>query len=188
MGNIITAIDNFNKKIIIDIDKLKSYDRIKNARVFTTLFKINEKSEFGNYPMKTNKDGHITILKDLDISNTDWYNLIQFLENGLIKLNHLDKNESIKLIENVNITSIKLGGFPSFDNFYKDFYNKIKNYEFYNPLDPREDKKQLYIWDLQINDNINFRKSHKIEDGWLVTKHYRPPTSSTNCVWWRKIK
>ena len=92
MGNsIITAVDVNDKIIIIDVEKLKGYDRVKNARVFKTLFKINEQSEFGDYPMKTNEDGHITILQDLDISNTDWYNLIQFLENGLVKMEQIGR-------------------------------------------------------------------------------------------------
>lgn len=190
MGNsIITAVDVNNKIIIIDVEKLKGYDRVKNARVFKTLFKINEQSEFGDYPMKTNEDGHITILQDLDISNTDWYNLIQFLENGLIKMNYLDKDQSIELIENVNMTNMKLGGFPSFDDYYKDFYNnQIQNHEIYNPFTPEEDHKQIYIWDLESDLNRNFRNFHSIDDGWSVTKHFRLENSVTDFMWWRKLK
>ena len=190
MGNsIITAVDVNDKIIIIDVDKLKGYDRVKNARVFKTLFKINEQSEFGDYPMKVNDDGHITILQDLDISNTDWYNLIQFLENGLIKMDYLNKDQCIELIENINITNMKLGGFPSFDDYYKDFYsNQIENHEIYNPFTPEEDHKQIYIWDLESDLNRNFRNFHSIDDGWTVTKHYRLESSVTDFIWWRKLK
>ncbi len=190
MGNsIITAVDINDKIIIIDVEKLKGYDRVKNARVFKTLFKINEESEFGDYPMKINKDGHITILQDLDISNSDWYNLIQFLENGLIKMDYLDKDQCIELIENVNMTNMKLGSFPSFDDYYKDFYNnKIQNYEVYNPFIPEEDHKQIYIWDLESDLNKNFRTYHKIDNGWSVTKHFRLENSITDFMWWRKLK
>ena len=45
MGNsIITAVDVNDKIIIIDVEKLKGHDRVKNARVFKTLFKINEQN------------------------------------------------------------------------------------------------------------------------------------------------
>ena len=190
MGNsIITAVDVNDKIIIIDVEKLKGYDRVKNARVFKTLFKINEQSEFGDYPMKVNDDGHITILQDLDISNTDWYNLIQFLENGLIKMDYLNKDQCIELIENINVTNMKLGGFSSFDDYYKDFYsNQIENHEIYNPFTPEEDHKQIYIWDLESDLNRNFRDFHKIDDGWSVTKHYRLEKSVTDFIWWRKLK
>ena len=190
MGNsIITAVDVNDKIIIIDVEKLKDYDRVKNARVFKTLFKINEQSEFGDYPMKVNDDGHVTILQDLDISNTDWYNLIQFLENGLVKIDHLNKDQCIELIENINITNMKLGGFPSFDDYYKDFYsNQIESREIYNPFTPEEDHKQIYIWDLELDTNHNFRHTHKITDGWSATKHYRLGSSVTDFIWWRKLK
>ena len=33
-----------------------------------------------------------------------------------------EENKDLELIENINVTNMKLGGFPSFDDYYKDFY------------------------------------------------------------------
>lgn len=195
MGNSIsTAVDANGKIIIIDIKKLKGYERLTDATVFKTLFKINEDSVWGDFPMYTNDEGQITLLQFLDITNNDWFNLMQFLDNGLIKINHINKNDSIELVENVNITCQKLGGIPSFEKFYKDYYegklynNGIED-EPYNPTNPEEDFKELYYWDLERDTNTNnFRVGHTIEDGWSVIKHYRLPHSVTDCIWWRKLK
>lgn len=195
MGNSIsTAVDANGKIIIIDFDKLKRYERLEDATVFKTLFKINEESSWGDFPMYKNNDGQITLLQFLDITNNDWFNLMQFLENGLIKINHITKNDNIELVENINLTCQKLGGIPSFEKFYKGYYegklynNGIEN-EIYNPTCPEEDVKELYYWDLERDTNSNnFRVAHTIENGWSVMKHYRLDHSVTDCIWWRKLK
>ena len=87
--SIINAVDPNGNIIIIDIEKLRKYDRLKNATVFNNLFKINVESTFGTFPMCTNDKGHITILQFLNISNDDWSNLILFLENELHLINYM---------------------------------------------------------------------------------------------------
>ena len=123
-NSICTAVDATGKIIIIDLNKLRGYNRLKDATIFNKLFKLNEESEFGNFPMRTNDKGQITLLQFLDISFEDWSNLILFLENGLYLINYMNLNDSVNLIENLNSTCNKLGGIPDFDDFYKH-YNRI---------------------------------------------------------------
>ena len=100
------------------------------------------------------KNGEISILKDLNIKNTDWNLLMGFLRTGYIKgykdyLNSGDHRDSIVYnIERLMDLSNVFGGIPSIDSFYEEFFktDKVLEVKYYNPLMPKDDYLQIYNW------------------------------------------
>jgi len=162
-NKLIIGKDNNNNIIIIDKDKLKSLERLDNADVFKLLFKLNDDDHrFGDFSMDST-DGYVNIFKNFDISSEDWYLLISFLKYGFTPhYSQLDK-ESINTVENLNNVCNKLGGIPSFDIYYRDFYDKIynnkKENDIYNPQSPEEDTKKIYKWVLLDNNHQGNRNN-----------------------------
>ncbi len=163
--------------IIINLDELQNNQFLEDAYVFQLLFGINENSPFGNYPIQTDKDGHITILNELCISSKDWHLFISFIKNGFppyyleYKNNNKIKELALSVIEDLNRICTTFGSIPAFDIFYNKFYEEIdKVSKHYNPKNPEEDSLKQYRWALTDNsysDNIRkFEISHKISDGW----------------------
>ena len=93
----------------------------------------------------------------MNISSNDWTTLYSFLKNGYppYYLEHNGKSELFTLlldtIENINRTNNTLGGIPSFDRFYQQFYkmNKLNLIEKYSLLI------KLYLT-LSINSSLEF--------------------------------
>lgn len=190
--NIIKGKDNNNKIIIINLDELKNYERLKDANVFRLLFGISDNSKFGSFDMEQT-EGYVNLFKDFDISLNDWLLFISFIKNGFLP-NYLDNKEKIVNIEKLNDICNKLGGINEFDKFYKDFYDnqliEMKNLNLYNPQSPNEDIQNIYNWAIIDSANpmnySNFAFSHKAEDGWSA--HNTFLSGSYQYTWWRKLK
>jgi len=98
--------------------------------------------------MKKNEKNQYTIFKDLDISFTEWSDIMIFLKTNSI-IQTVNETSYIKLLENIHITINKLGGFPSFDKYLISIFSKIskrQNKNIYNPMTPEEDNIQKYQW------------------------------------------
>lgn len=127
-NKLIYAKDNSNNLIIINLEDLEELENLEGANVFKMLF-------FKNKKLKKDKDGCITILKELNIKSDEWYTLIRFLKSNNVNLhNEFRYNNEIrnlsKLIKNVEELyqiSIKLGGFPKIDQYYKNFWKQLHN-------------------------------------------------------------
>ena len=142
--------------ILIDQHGLKYNPRLEGAEVFKMLFKISDTNPYGDYPMITNKEGYVTLFQELRISNHQWYILKTFLDQGIVPgyRRYLVDGEGYSYVnssmEELNKVSIKLGGIPSVEQFYKNFYDEdekfAEDHKPYNPLCPLEDVKQKYEW------------------------------------------
>ena len=131
---------------------------MKGAEIFKMLFCINDNSPFGHFPMQMDKNGYITLLQELMVSGKDWILFKIFLDQGVVPdyKNYLTcgsgYNSVSSYLEDLNSICTKFGGIPSFELFYKNFYNSQKEKKEeekknnYNPTRPEEDTEQLYQW------------------------------------------
>ena len=164
----------YNKTILIDKKWLSSCSRLQDAYVFKELFKLNDESPWGNYPMKKDSNGYITLFKDLDIDTKHWFSLQTFLKTGFTSFWH-DNNKRDYYLEHTNIVANKLGGFPSFDKFYENYHEKKINgiinisEETYSPLRPNEDDKDEYLWRIINPVDGNWQDNEFIDSGWKIT-------------------
>ena len=165
IDNIIDTIDSCNiiaifkddSKYIINLENFINNHRLDDAKIFKMLFNINKNTSFANLPM-ISENGYITLLKDLNIIQTDWILFENFITKETIpgfnklsirynKMNDVN-NLFIDNIERINIVCSKLGGIPYFDNFYNKVMNEsiiIKDNP-YNPLKPEDDILNKYKW------------------------------------------
>ena len=140
--------------IIIDLYKLQDNFRLEGAEVFKMLFGISHNNPFGKFPMGKDKEGCITILKDLSITSRHWYLFTLFLYTGSVpgyddyilgkeyKFNELSFN-----IQKLQEMCIKVGGVPSFDLFRDNFYKgEFEKKTIIDPKNPEEDHKNKYQW------------------------------------------
>ena len=108
--------------IVVDVDELKYMylnGRLEGARVFAYLFGIDKDTPFY-------KDDTVTEI-DLDyfnISYHDWLLVYGFLRNGCVTP-LLDEKLYRSNIENCYETTLKLGGIPAFDVYYKECIQKL---------------------------------------------------------------
>lgn len=146
------------KSVYIDKDFLiKSYKngRLLNSNVLAKLFNIYPGKEM-NYEMRI-ENGKYMIFTDLDITFESWSLLITFLKIGHICYNP-DTTIFMDKINNVILTSNKLGGIPSYDEYCSIIFNDIeKEYKIkteqkrkamsvYNPMTPVLDYENKYDW------------------------------------------
>ena len=174
----------YNKKGIIDFDFLiNSYKngRLKDANVFAKLFAIDDNTPFKKENF--NKDLFI----NFDISLQHWNDLIIFLKTGITNFKGNEKMEENTLVDLMYLTT-KLGGIPSFDKYYEEFYEqKMINKKKYNPQTPEEDYKQMYIWKIQKDSNI-YDFQNMCND-YEACKIFRVvPTTVIEYVYFRKLK
>ena len=161
--------------VLIDLYKLKNNPRLEGAEVFKMLFGISDTNPFGKFPMGKDEEGCITILRDLQVSTSQWYVFNVFLNTGSVpgyddyKLGKEYKyNEVSHNIETLQEICVKFGGLPSFDVFRENFYKGesegttlISN----NPMTPEQDKKNLYQW--RITDHNSSCSTHPYpHKGW----------------------
>ena len=128
------------ENIMVDLNELKNMyynGRLKGANVFSYLFNLNENSPYdkSNYTIEIN-------LKYLCISSETWYKLYGFLRNG--HLCESTNNCFTNVHKDVYEATIKLGGIPSYEDYYE--IQKNKQDLIYNPMTPKEDYKKEYIW------------------------------------------
>lgn len=173
----------------INITKLKNNDIIKNSKIFNLLFGFKQNNNFKNYNLeRCKKSNRLLILKNLSISNEEWFLFEFFIYNKTIP--HYHKNIFSKKInfillnnlETLNFVCHKLGGIPFFDEFYTNFdkniVNNIKESYDLNFIDcPEKDIFNKYNWLAFIGGNgkneysyNEFIKTLSINCGWSYTK------------------
>jgi len=166
---------------VIDLHKLKYNSHLDGAEVFKMLFGISDSNPFGDYAMGMDEDDNITLLRELRISQCDWTLFNIFLDTGTVPYYEAYLIDKIYLPQLVsNLTTLqevcaKLGGIPSFDLFYENFYNApttVKK-DFVEPLTAEEDKDGKYQWvDCRSNcqtDVTNFlTRIMVIDNGWSL--------------------
>lgn len=165
LHDLITKVENQSQIIIrarllhgtlaiIDLHKLKYNSRLDDAEVFKMLFGISDSNPFGDYAMDVDEDGYITILRALGITQREWTLFNIFLDTGSVPYHSayiVDKKYLPQLVSNLTTVQevcVKLGGIPSFDLFYENFYSApttIKE-EFVEPLTAEEDINGIYQW------------------------------------------
>tara|TARA_B100001287_G_C22593072_1_gene486623 strand:+ start:168 stop:749 length:582 start_codon:yes stop_codon:yes gene_type:complete len=162
--------------VYIDLNKLLKYDNLHDADTFKKIF---SKSNLDKYQ----DDDCNLILKKLNITNTDWLELLSFIKNGIPMYYSNDifqkpdkKNLFMFSLERMNITFNKLGGNYEFDEFYQNFMNEAELTEdnTYNPLEPYNDYKQEFKWGIGIlhdySQMISSFSKYPNNEGWSVTK------------------
>ena len=62
----------------------------------------------------------------------------------------------------------------------------------YNPLDPKEDYKNIYNWGCVINSypavQREYELTHKPSDGWTVASVAQRPGANSPVVWYKQLK
>uniref|UniRef100_A0AB39JES9 Uncharacterized protein n=1 Tax=Florenciella sp. virus SA2 TaxID=3240092 RepID=A0AB39JES9_9VIRU len=133
-----------NTSKIIDLAPLEeSYKSgtLQDGHIFAILFKITENPNF-----KQSEEDYID-LNCFHINENQWDLLFGFINTG-----HLPyKNNFEETLYDLNICyeiTLKLGGIPAFDNYYKSEINNYKNniLDSCNPMTPEEDVKNKYSW------------------------------------------
>lgn len=185
-------ICNDDVPVYFDLSKINSYQTLKDAVVFKEIFSNNNLDKFNDV------SGNI-LLKTLNVSCTDWLELISFIKNNkpmyysLDVMNDPNKKESfIYNLEKLNKTVNKFGGLNSFDKFYQDFIiESNKNvFSYYCPLEPSKDYKDLFLWGIgglnNTNQMITTFSKYTGDKGWSTTKTF--VKSNEVYVWFRKTK
>tara|TARA_Y100000768_G_scaffold225339_1_gene170133 strand:- start:35 stop:610 length:576 start_codon:yes stop_codon:yes gene_type:complete len=119
--------------------------RLKGATVFARLFNIIDDKIF-KVENKLEFD-----LSFYHIYLDDWVLLMSFIRNGYIP-NYYIFDRNIKELNYCYNTCIKLGGIPSFDNYYDSLLNSdvslnvTDDQYVYNPLNPEQDIKGKFYW------------------------------------------
>ena len=199
-SHLLKARDVIGTLIFIDLDRLKYNFRLEGANVFKTLFGINENSPYGDFPLKTDEKGCITLLEDFKILSSDWYLLINFLNKGIIphyllyKNNNKFKDMVLISLEKLNEICNIFGGIPSFDLFYSNFHKELIDNEYneYNPVTPRDDYRHLYSWGCtKASDAVgkqNFEKRHPWQEGWSAVTVNNNHFRFSPIIWYRRIR
>ena len=179
---ILKARHTHGQLAIIDLHKFKYNSRLEGADVFKMLFGISEHNPFGKFEIQKDDDGYITLLRDLRISQQDWILFNIFINTGTVPYYDaylVDGKFSRVVVSNLSSlqeTCSKLGGIPSFDLFYDNFFScKVKEVVEQNktePLTPDQDKQGKYQWaacrsNCQI-DIDNFINRINLDEGWSL--------------------
>ena len=188
--------------IIIDLNLLKNSHYLSEANILKKLFGLVEDDGIFCYKLNI-KEGFATILKDFNIRGETWTNFIFYIKHGTIPEANLsikyliENNEKtncltkiLKTLKEILDLTIKLGGVPKFEAYYKSFIRKVNNYYYlkkygeYNPRNPQEDKYDRYIWSFYNSTMVytHFISLHKSENGWSAV------STKNNCIWYRKKK
>jgi hypothetical protein len=173
-----------NNKGLIDLNFLKDIylnGRLKGANVFAKLFQIDDNSPFKK------EDFNINLFNNFEIGLDDWLSLMIFLKTGIIPYQEGEREE--KILNNIMIISIKLGGIPSLDLYYQEFYHekRKKKKKKYNPQNPEEDYKKLFLWKIAKDSQFNIFQNNNPD--YQATKIFRVVISSvTEYVYFRKLK
>ena len=95
-------------------------------------------------------------------------------------------------MEELNNVSIKLGGIPSVEQFYKNFYDEdekfAEDHKPYNPICPLEDVKQKYEWSgtHQCGEYLRcFQIRHEGMDGWSLANITEGPAK---IYWYKRLR
>ena len=178
--------------VLIDLNKLKANPRLNGAKIFKMLFGISKNASFAKLPMKTDRNGYITLLVDLQINIKSWTLFQMFLDQGIVPgyLNYRATWRDYKVVtsnlETLNEICIKLGGIPSFELFYRNFYNdeevarQQEDEANYNPRIPEEDTKKKFQWIAYPEyDAARSWTHHAPDNGWSLSYCARSTISET---------
>ena len=157
------------KSIILKSELQDMYDNgnLQGAEVFGILFNLKEHG-FKVIDPQVDEENYITIFKDFNVSFSEFNNLLNFLKYG-----YADQEVFPDILSVAN----KFGGIPKLNEYILNYEEK----EFYNPINPEQDIKQLYNWKtLVYEDELNgFEKTEKISDS---------PYYKNIMFWARKLK
>lgn len=180
-----------NNVIYINPTQLCQMDNLKNTENFQSLFSDSNLSD------RTDKD-ECLLLKNLDITSTEWLEFMSFIKHGVPMYYTLDifndpnkKDIFVFNLEKLNKLCIKLGGIKKFDDFYIKFLEKSKNIEYsYNPQEPSKDYKKLYQWGIgfistSYGINLTFAEYNKM-DGWSTGKTFIK--NKETYIWYKRDK
>ena len=178
--------------VYFDISKLDTYSSLNDADSFKEIFSNDNLNNF-------NDDSGNNLLISLNISCTDWLELVSFIKNNQPMYYSYDllkdpnKKESfIYNLEKLNKTCNKLGGLNSFDKFYQKFMKTAneKTNALYSPLEPTKDYKNMYLWGVggltDTSQMITTFAKYSNNEGWSTTKTFTK--NGEAYVWFRKLK
>lgn len=195
--NILTAPTSDNIFVFIDKNSLKNSPQLKNATVFNRLFGLIDNNENDNWeqkPMEKDISGNILLLKNLNITQSNWVLFTAYIRHGIppyfytMKHNGFSQESIIKKVESINETCNKFGGIPCFDEFYENFIlsDEVNKNNYYNPFEPKEDTKKKYDWVL-VYSNQPTEMSNVRARGWSCVKNVPGNFGNISYTWWRKL-
>lgn len=198
--NILTALTSDDIIVFIDKNSLKNSSQLKNATVFNRLFGLidddDENDMWKLKPMEKDISGNILLLKNLNISQSDWNLFTAYIRHGIppyfytMKHNGFSQESIIKKVESINETCNKFGGIPCFDEFYEKFIlsDELNENNYYNPFEPKEDTKKKYSWVLAYT-NQPTEMTNLRAQGWSCVNNIpEGPGTNLGYTWWRKLK
>lgn len=188
--------------VIVNMERLKNSERLVGATIFNRLFCLedDDENEWGPNKLNVDKDGHLTILNDYEITSKDWFNFTNFLQLGIT--DHyivaytpgLTQSEAYKklFLQSLNRfyfegVPAKFGPIPALDEFYESIKNieeekKINR----NPLSPSEDNGLLFNWDINLNFGSPIKLNKDLPDEYKWS--YMNNASDPNVTVWRQKK
>ena len=133
----------------LDMDFLKeSYHngQLQDAHIMAKLFNLVEEITFLPSLMDIDENNCITLFRELHICWEEWSLLLSFLKEGHLRLYQQYPDKIHKCYD----LALKLGGIPKLESYYHNLMSSPAKeeliLEIYNPLNPKEDTKQMYNW------------------------------------------
>jgi len=188
--------------VVVNMERLKNSERLVGATIFNRLFCLedDDENEWGPNKLNVDKDGHLTILNDYEITSKEWFNFTNFLQLGIT--DHyivaytpgLTQSEAYKklFLQSLNRfyfegVPAKFGPIPALDEFYESIKNieeekKINR----NPLSPSEDNGLLFNWDINLNFGSPIKLNKDLPDEYKWS--YMNNASDPNVTVWRQKK
>tara|TARA_B100001175_G_C19419662_1_gene595433 strand:+ start:155 stop:772 length:618 start_codon:yes stop_codon:yes gene_type:complete len=188
--------------VVVNMDMLQKNERLVGATIFNRLFCLedDDENEWGPNKLNVDKDGHLTILNDYEITSKEWFNFTNFLQLGIT--DHyivaytpgLTQSEAYKklFLQSLNRfyfegVPAKFGPIPALDEFYESIKNieeekKINR----NPLSPSEDNGLLFNWDINLNFGSPIKLNKDLPDEYKWS--YMNNASDPNVTVWRQKK
>ncbi len=158
----INLFPNMNQPVDIDLIKQKYFDKngtLNGAKIFAILFKLIEAE---NFAISTDQDINLT---QLHITPHQWNLGYGFIKNGFLPY-CINDDDFINQLNNCYETTLKLGGIPSFDQYYLTQINLFKEENIetknYNPMTPAVDYLNKYKWstiNALSNQTLNSKQS-----------------------------
>ena len=200
--NIIRVLDRYSAKVIIDLNELKTAERLEDAHIFKTLFNLNEHSGFSqNFEMRKDTKGEFIILRDYGLSQKQWIEFINFVRTGRIKhMEKINKQDMNILIEHINELYMGVfgifGPIPSFDRLcenivkkYEEKHIKEEKIKYENPMTPEDDIYHKYYWSSGYHavatssaanypDNITWEVTVAFKTGNQAMNYFRAPKNN----------
>ena len=151
-------MENDNLKKIIFYDQIQGFldinflrqsynnGQLQGANIMAKLFNLQEETTFLSLAMETDENECLTFFRNSHICWEEWSLLLSFLKRGDLAIYHKYPDKIIKCYD----LALKLGGIPSLEDYchslIKDWQSKSLLLKNYNPLTPKEDINQVYIW------------------------------------------